>query len=254
MTQEIDPTSQTVANSNELFTRIKTYQEQVTQRLTPRSVSRTTLSRTKNDVLGGKNDEFRIEYQNTQGSSRWFTFTLLPAIDITGRGGIGNVNVGSMGMIPEVKPGIVIRTTMKQKNIVIPGGTPVVQTIGVDNTIMQLVGSFVGTELDTGSGSAKKQGDLSTLYYGYDSDAQQQPSTDKAEIFRNEVVYSGRPVTVVLQTEHKAPRFSKDNRPEVVRVRLKHRGVVIGFKYYAQRVNRTYYTLDLLLTDYNSVL
>jgi hypothetical protein len=195
----------------------------------------------KEDLLAGKNDSFKILYQDTTGARRTFLFSLLPAIESGGSSGLAR------SMVPEVRAGISIVSAMKQKNIVVPGGVPVAQTIGVESTILQCVGAFIGTERANAQG--EKAGDLSTLYLGY-TGAQTGDSESKAKEFMTKVVRSGRPVTFELETSYKTKTDSKGDVLGTQNSKLVYRGLVISFKYHAQRSNRTYYALSLLITDY----
>jgi hypothetical protein len=197
----------------------------------------------KNDILAGSNDSFKILYQETDGTERTYLFALLPAVDSGGGTGISGRT-----MVPEVKPGIAIISSMKQKNIIVPGGAPVAQTIGIESTLLQCVGAFIGSEL--ANAGSRKVGDLSPIYYGYNG-VQRGNSEAKAKEFMQKVVQSGRPVTFQLETSYKTKVTGPEGKLEAQNAVMKYRGLVVGFKYFAQRSNRTYYSLNLLITDYN---
>lgn len=188
----------------------------------------------------GTKDEFTIEY-GAEGSKKKYVFALLPAMDSSAGKGMG-----AMPAVPEVKPGIVIRSMMKQKNIIIPGGVSVVQTIGVDSTVLQAVGAFIGSEK---LNSNDKKPDLSPVYQGLTGTYGQKSSADKAREFMEKVVFSGRPI----KFKAAAAAITEPNTTSYKEMKVEYTGVVLSFKFYAQRYNRTYYTLDILLTDYDVV-
>jgi hypothetical protein len=237
MADEVTSTSNTVAR-NQLLEPSRSY--------APKSnfsaLNSETTKIIKQDALAGSNDSFKILYQETNGTAKTYLFSLLPAVEC----GVGQ-GISGRSQVPEVKPGIAIISAMKQKNIVIPGGVPVAQTIGVESTILQCVGAFVGTEIPNAQN--QKVGDLSALYYGYNG-AQKGNSEAKAKEFMQKVVQSGRPVTFQLETSYQTKVDSVNSKLESISSVMKYRGLVIAFKYFAQRSNRTYYTLNILVTDY----
>jgi hypothetical protein len=184
-------------------------------------------------------DFFKILYTDVKGQKKSFVFALLPAID-------SNAGRGS-SQVPDVKPGIIIRTSMRQKNIPVPGGVPIIQTIGVDNTVLQAVGAFIGTERITDQKDSAR-GDLHTIYPGVQKLSESESSEKKANMFMKEVVHSGRPIEFHSKSVSKT---SSDPKAPVVGMELKYRGVIVNFKYYAARRNRTYYSLDLLISEYD---
>jgi hypothetical protein len=188
----------------------------------------------------GTEDFFKILYTNVKGQKKSFVFALLPAIDLSSRG-VGNSNV------PDLKAGVVIRTSMRQKNIPIPGGTPIIQTIGVDSTIMQVVGAFIGSERITNPADSSR-GDLSTIYTGLQNLSTAESSETKARAFMSEVVHSGRPVEFHAKS---VSRTSDNPKAKAEGMELKYKGVIVNFKFYAARRNRSYYAIDLILSEYD---
>lgn len=98
--------------------------------------SRATLEKLNRVTTGS----FSVNYRNsaTNKSERFF-FSLLPAIEINSR-------VSGGGMVPEVKRGIVFKSMMNHKKFNIVGGAPLYQNLGVNQQMVQLVGSFIGNE------------------------------------------------------------------------------------------------------------
>jgi hypothetical protein len=160
-------------------------------------------------------------------TNKFFNFALLPAIETTANRGQGGV--------PEVKPGLVTMTSMRYKNFIIPGSTPVIQSIGVQSTVHQFVGAFVGSE------NIDDTAIRATMDFVYPLVGQEPPWTNvensfnKANLFDKKVVQSGRPITMTLRSD----------------IDYVYEGVIVGFKFYAIRADRAYYTLDLMGTVYH---
>jgi hypothetical protein len=184
-------------------------------------------------------DFFKILYTNVKGQKKSFVFALLPAID-------SNAGRGS-SLVPDIKPGILIRTSVRQKNIPVPGGVPIIQTIGVDNTVLQAVGAFIGTERITNQKDSAR-GDLHTIYPGVQKLSEAESSEKKANTFMKEVVHSGRPIEFHSKSVSKT---NPDGKGPAVGMELKYRGVIVNFKYFAARRNRTYYSIDMLISEYD---
>lgn len=143
-----------------------------------------------------------------------------------------NASVKGSITVPEVKPGLLNNSTMKYKNFLIPGGKPAVQAIGIQATTMQLTGTFIGTEGNSGKPS------LNPIYEngsgghpGYDQDNN---AASKAVKFDREIVQAMQRVHIEIHTD----------------VIYKFTGVILNFKYYMRKANRTYYVIDLLATSY----
>lgn len=178
-----------------------------------------------------KKDIFTVEFKDLNGKKGTFHFDLLPAIE--NRGG-GNIRAGD---VPEVKPGILRMLETRHKNIVVPGATPVVQSIGIKSALVNLVGCFTGVEGK--SAEVKYRNDPLLAKYGDKSD----PPTnayEKATAFHNEVVLPMTQVKVTVQASVGSNGVMK----------MVYEGVIIKFKDYAVRSNRNYYTIDLLVTSY----
>lgn len=190
-----------------------------------------------------KKDSFTVDYYvgEKEGQANYlkFTFALLPAID-------NIVNYSASGSfrgnesVPEVKPGIPIRTAMKHRNTVIPGGTNVIQTIGIDSKYIVLVGAFVGTEKST-SGDSVGATFYDTIYQRAGNPKGPLPeysSYKQAKFFNDEVVEKGAPVNITIQTEGQKTDDS-----------IKVTGVIVDFKIQAVREAKTYYAMTILYTN-----
>lgn len=170
-------------------------------------------------------DTFNISYTDRESGPRVFNFSLPPAIDniltYSASGSFrGNASV------PDVKAGLPIRTTMKHRNIVIPGGTNVVQTIGIDSKYIVLVGAFFGTEEFS---TKPKQTGTKTLATSYRF----------AKEFDERVVQQGAPITLKIT-------INAASGKEEIEVT----GVIVDFKAYAVRQAKTYYSITVLYTKY----
>lgn len=195
-------------------------------------------STTKKERNSSAEDFFKILYTNVKGQKKSFVFALLPAIDSNaGRG---------YSQIPDIKPGILVRTSVRQKSIPVPGGVPIIQTIGVDNSILQAVGAFIGTERITNQKDSARA-DLHTIYPGVQKLSEAESSEKKANTFMKEVVHSGRPIEFHCKSVSK----TSSGKGPAVGMELKYRGVIVNFKYFAARRNRTYYSIDMLISEYD---
>lgn len=177
---------------------------------------------------------FTITFINNETKKKeYFNFALLPAIETNASKGQGGV--------PEVKPGVITMTNMKYKNFIIPGATPVVQSIGVQNTVHQFVGAFIGSETIT---AQPQRPSLSHIYRTGDYTQEtapwttQESSFNKAKRFDHYVVQSCRPITLKMVSD----------------ITYTYEGVVTSFKFYTVRADRAYYIIDVLATVYPTQL
>lgn len=190
-------------------------------------------------------DKFSIKYKDrVSGASKTFWFDLLPAMENRGGSKFGNIEV------PEVKPGILQRIDTKHKNIVVPGCTPVVQTIGINNAMLNLVGAMTGEENintpRTGDSASQTDVLLGNFYEPFDKDIS---ANKKARQFMNDVVLPGTEVDVYITASNNGAGASSKEAPELI----KYTGVIISYKFYAVRKNKAFYTIDLLVTKYINV-
>jgi hypothetical protein len=176
-------------------------------------------------------DIFTVEFTDLKGKKGTFHFDLLPAIE--NRGG-GNTRSGD---VPEAKAGILRMLETRHKNIVVPGATPVVQSIGIKSALVNLVGCFTGEEGNSATSKTKR--DVLILENG-DQTPTSENAYVKATAFHNEVVLPMTPVTVTVQASKGSDGV----------IKMVYTGVIIKFKDFAVRSNRNYYTIDLLVTSY----
>lgn len=157
-------------------------------------------------------------------------FALPPAVEAALQFSPGASVKGSM-TVPEAKPGMLTNSSMKYKNFLIPGGTPVIQAIGIQASTIQLVGTFIGTEGNTAVPSLNPIYPIDQNTLGY---SEENNSASKAVKFDREIVQAMQRVYVEIQTD----------------VTYKYEGVIMNFKYYMRNATRTYYVMDLLATTY----
>lgn len=200
---------------------------------------------------------FFIEYKNVKGQEKQWEFTLLPAIDNNLSIGVSSpVSRGNGAKVPEARPGLMVQTVMRHKNIPIPGSVPVVQTIGPEMMVIQLVGAFVGNELDGERGVDRNYTPniSSEARFGSGEDALYAKwgenlnngldSYEKARVFNREVVLQGAPI-ILSVISRRTNNLGDSNFMLFV-----YEAVITGFKIYAARQDRTYYALNALITDY----
>jgi hypothetical protein len=180
---------------------------------------------------------FTISFLDNTNTKKTYYFSLLPAIE-------NNIKNSSFGAtVPEIKPGILIKTTMNVKKFLIPGCFPAIQPLGIGQTIIQLVGLFIGTEGTTQintfesvlTGTNPSNLITTTAVNAYNS----------ALYFNNNVVHSSRPVDLFIRGS-----FSDNNyQPQIG-----YTGVIQDYRMFVTRSDRTYYALDILVTNYSSTL
>ena len=195
-------------------------------------------------------DSFIIRYKNSEGIEGAFVMALLPAIETNLQYSPSGSMKGQTG-VPEVKPGIPSMTTMKYKNILVPGGTPILQTIGVQGVTHTLIGAFIGSE---GKGNSylpeelifSTKGSLDPIYNLNSSYTNPLPNSSSlisntvnayqsAKFFDKTVVRSGYPIIATVISGG---------------ITYTYEGVVLDFKFYAVRDNRAYYVIDILTSNY----
>lgn len=184
----------------------------------PTNISNTDFSETSG---------FKIEYVDYLGSKKEYLFSLLPAMESKFSG-------GATAQVPEIKPGILAKTSMNIKRFLIPGGPPVFQVMGIEQTILQLVGLFIGNEgvgtEGTGAANALYKPLLATL------NAQK-----TSQIFDREVVQSGQPV--ILSVSSASSKF--DNG-----LSLQYKCLLQNFRVFIARSDRVYYAMDAIVLEY----
>lgn len=183
-------------------------------------------------------DYFSVAFTDAAGAAKVFMFDLLPAIEHRGGGALRSLDV------PEVKPGIMRAAETKHRNIVVPGSTPVVQSIGMKSILVNFVGAFTGAEGIGGDPQKRAAGkaaeDNLLGGYGITTDPAWSDSYARASEFYSQVVTPMTQVTVTLNASRGTEGITA----------MVYKGVIIKFKDYAARSNRTYYVLDMLVTEY----
>jgi len=142
-------------------------------------------------------DVFTIGQYNEKGEiDRTFKFSLLPAIEssINGR------------QVPEVKPGILKRSSTNIKTFTLPGGIPAFQVLGLDTSILQLVGLFIGAETI--------EEEKPTIVFSNSKDITSIYSADSkliasklSKYFEEKFVQTGRPVIINISTNNSILRI-----------------------------------------------
>ena len=181
-------------------------------------------------------EEFRIKYSGVDGSTKYFAFSLLPAIESTLRGN----NHGQT--VPEVKPGILVRTKMNYKKFNVPGGHSVYQSLGVDQTILQLTGLFIGVEGEETSfpADALLYGDNA----GFGRANPEYSNVDagrSARLFMDNVVHSGSPIEILIKSRATSSLSNNEF------INLEYKCLIQDFRSFFTRHDRTYYSIDALV-------
>lgn len=184
--------------------------------------------------INGEKKHFKIT--TVDGKKTW-NFALLPSVEAALQYG-PNTSVKGAITVPEVKPGILNNTAVKYKNFLVPGGSPVIQGVGIQATTRQIVGLFIGTEgssdypslnpiyrLDNAAGDYKETG----VGYGQTANA-----ITRALEFDEQIVQEMKAVNVEIKSD----------------VTFSFECVIVNFKYYVRSANRVYYVLDMLSTKY----
>lgn len=191
------------------------------------------------NVLIDSADSFTISQFNEDGSvNKTFKFTLLPAIEssINGR------------QVPEVKPGILKRSSTNIKTFTLPGGVPVFQVLGLDTSILQLVGLFIGSENiedPTPTIVFNNSKDISAVYTANSK----LDATRLSAYFEESFVQTGRPVSINISTNNSNNRTTSFD-PTMV---LSYKALLQNVRYFIARQDRVYYSIDALVLDYPQI-
>lgn len=181
--------------------------------------------------------EFKVAYTDANGQDKTFVFTLLPAIE-------SNVRSNNQGaVVPELKPGLLMKTGLTIKKFAVAGASPAFQTLGIDHTMMQLVGAFIGNEGVQAPNSSQGRGFISAGdILGRDNNTQPLDAYRSALVFDVEVVQCGRPVFLTIKV---------DNSDIVsTATHIQYTVLIQNFRYFLTRNDRVYYALELLVLDY----
>jgi hypothetical protein len=168
--------------------------------------------------------EFFIKYVY-KGEDRTFKFAIAPSSESY---------VGGPNQTPEVKAGMLTRSSMAIKTFTVAGGEPVYQVLGVEPTLFYVTGLFIGAERNNNSSSINTT-TLTTKVYDSKGNLN---AVKSAEVFDTEVTKSGRPIELHI--------YSKTNGTDE-EIKIKYRCLVQNARYFMRRSDRVYYALDLFL-------
>lgn len=166
---------------------------------------------------------FSITFDEGGESNKTFSFSLLPAVDD------GNETTS----IPEIKPGVLKKTSMKIKRFAIPGSKPVYQNVGIENTIFQCVGLMIGDEgFNKSSNDRTNPYSINNSFDAYNS----------ALTFDRLVVQQGHRCILTLISG----AATDQDKP----LKIIHNCLIQGFRYFVTRSDRVWYSLELVILDY----
>ncbi|EKQ70412.1 hypothetical protein OsccyDRAFT_0699 [Leptolyngbyaceae cyanobacterium JSC-12] len=174
---------------------------------------------------------FEIRYTNVNGSSQLYLFSLPPAIETNLRSNTAGASV------PEVKPGILIRTSMNYKRFLLPGGSPAYQSLGVEQTMIQLVGLFIGVEGNFYVAPGQ------VLYGKFADTLKLNSAYQTARRFDEEVVQSAREVDLFINSE--SPQG-------LTPISINYRCILRSMRLFVARHDRVYYALDAEVTTFKT--
>lgn len=160
-----------------------------------------------------------------------FKFSLSPAIQSV----VGGVQP------PEVKPGILKRTSQNIKTFNLPGAIPAFQVLGLKPSTMQLVGLLVGGEEITEEGSLLGRQPITvargrSVLYNLESRPQAHWYSEYVE---RTLVQQGRPIRIDIKNS---------------KMVLQYTALIQDVRHFIVRSDRVYYALDVLLLDYPNLL
>lgn len=167
--------------------------------------------------------EFFIKY-NYLGADKVYKFAIAPSTESY---------VGGPNQTPEVKAGILTRSSMAIKTFTLAGGEPVYQVLGLEPTMFSLTGLFIGAESGTSGGSTTSA--LTSNVYNAKANL---TAVKSSELFDKEVVKSGRLIEVHL--------YSKTSGTDS-EIKIKYSCLIQNARYFLRRSDRVYYALDLFL-------
>lgn len=166
--------------------------------------------------------EFFIKYY--KGGNKVYKFAIAPSTESY---------TGGPNQTPEVKSGLLTRSSLAIKTFTLAGGEPVYQVLGIEPTLFYLTGLFIGAEIDNETGASTTA--LTNNVYNTKASLN---AVDSAELFDSEVVKSGRPIEIHL--------YSKTNTSDK-EIKIKYKCIVQNARYFLRRSDRVYYALDLYL-------
>ena len=188
---------------------------------------------------------------------RYFEMDMLPAI----RQNLSHPHGLSGQSVPGAPPGVTFTQLQNTANIPIPGGAPVVQSLGVNMMTMQFVGAFIGLPRSTQGSDAywrlegrddfdcvlhktagertfydDPTGKIGNRYPGRGILNKGDESWHASYIFSRDVVAEQREVKVSIFTQNY--------------LAIQEVGVITQFVPMLARNDRVYYKFTLLITDY----
>lgn len=194
---------------------------------------------------------------------RFFEMDMLPAV----RQNLSHPHGLAGQPVPGAPPGVTFTQLQNTANIPIPGGAPVVQSLGVNMMTMQFVGAFIGLPRFTESSSdpywtLQRRDDFDCSLHankeekGFYDDPYSDPQANR---------YPGRAVlNRGDESWHVSYLFSRDIVAEQKEVQVsivthnylsvKETGVITQFVPMLTRNDRVYYKFTLLITDYYNEL
>jgi hypothetical protein len=187
---------------------------------------------------------FHIRYADCAGRERVFKFSLLPAIESNLRySSTSRLSAGGGATVPEVKPGLLKRTTLNVKRFNVPGGPPAIQVLGTEQTLWQLVGALIGNEVRDEERGRRAQ----ELYPAWPSDEDPKllNASWVAHYFDEQVVQTGRSVEVHIYSHSRGGSDLGDRNLEI-----RFRAVMQSARYFVTRQDRVYYAFDFWVTEY----
>jgi len=168
-------------------------------------------------LTSGARSQFVISHLGERSEEK-FKFSILPAIQCSVR--------TEAVTTPEVTPGIMIRSDIKFKHFPNPGTDPAIQTLALDKTIIQLVGAFVGDEMQQYEAAAPINA-YNTVTY-----------------FEEAFIRRGRPVNILLESVN-------SETDENQKIKINFNVLLHAFRPFVVRHDKAYYLLQGCITDYN---
>jgi hypothetical protein len=200
-----------------------------------------------NPAKKGQSSTFSISYHDAAGSVSMYLFSLMPAIENILRGNNNGLSV------PEVKPGLSFRTDINTKKMSIPGGPPAFQSLGINQTILQITAALIGNEqiinpketnnrelINRTTTNASNQLYLNTGAYGANV-SRKFNALNSALRLDTEVVQQGRPVIFNIHSD-----VSNTDDKSSLNVRC----LVQSLRLLSRYIDRCYVSFDLVLLDY----
>jgi hypothetical protein len=228
-----------------------------TNRITPPATNSTATSQISALAAPGLTppSTFRIYLGCDTNATSYYEMDLLPAVKSNMR-----VHTGSNGdgqEVPGAMPGIMFLTTQNVARIDIPGGSPVIQSLGVNSEVATFVGAFIGRSRNINDKSKLLGTDAAGLLLNELSEAWQ-----ASEDFVNTVVKPGKVITIDIVCPFKpnpaqSSTFNNNMNPGTQSdpnnraMRVTKTGIIVKIQRLAARQDKLYYEFNFLTTKYN---